>query len=81
MVVDVTGGSWNKRMAVEMAEIGSSLTEEMIEGVLEAAGELKAAQLKIMLARLYTLMSEAILASGVPTDDKELIDAVRKAIQ
>lgn len=73
--------SWNKRMAGELSEIGSSLTPGTLEGVLEAAGELKAVQLKIMLARLYTICNEAILAGGQPTNDEPLMEAIYKALQ
>lgn len=48
---------WIKKMAVEM-EKGASVPA--LEGVLEAAGELKCLELKVMLGRCLEILEESL---------------------
>ena len=54
--------SWNRRMAEQLAAVAGDaerLPADFIEVALEAAGEMKAIRLKVLLGRCYEVLAES----------------------
>ena len=74
--------SWAARMAKAHYEGHSDGAEpEVIEVLLEAAGELKAVRLKILLARCYEVLAIAKANEVMPQTDDEFLDDILKEIK
>lgn len=68
---------WIRRMAEGLADVHNSIDAEGIMAILEAAGELKTARLKILLARCYELLSAT---DGTPFEEeflREILNEIR----
>ncbi len=75
--------SWNKRVAEYIVNLSKEqenpLTVDFVEAMLEAAAELKAVKLKVMLARCEEIIYSAVDGGGAPSLDedfwKDLLEA------
>ena len=75
--------TWVQRMAAELCA-ADTLTPGLVEAVLEAAGALEAARMKVLLARAFQIIAESIEADRAAytgdTDDT-LMDEIREALK
>ncbi len=73
--------SWSERMAEVMASAHDDKpTAEFFRLALEAAGELKAVRLKVLLSRAVAVIDAAIQYGDAPKFDDDFLDECRKEL-
>lgn len=79
--MDTTNVSWNERMADALAELGAITGDSraVVVLALEAAGELKAARLKILLGRCWEVIAIAKSSAEEPNVTDGFLDEVLEA--
>lgn len=72
--------TWNERMAAEICCSGT-LSEGVVAGILEAAGELKAVRLKVLLGRCWEIIAESIDADRAAYTADGFLDEILEALK
>lgn len=73
------GKPWIDRMAEELSKATEGrYSVESIKGILEAAGEIRAVRLKIMLGRCYEMIGIAKTNECIPQPDSGFLDEIAK---
>lgn len=72
---------WIQRTAEELAKLEDRLTPGAVEAALEAAGELKAIRLKILLGRCYEILRESNEREEQAGMDNDFLEVVKREIE
>lgn len=67
-------------MAAEICN-ADTLSKGLVEGILEAAGEMKAVRLKVLLARAFEIILDSESNERPADTDDTFLDEVREALK
>ncbi len=80
-MADGNGSTWIKRVAKELAEQETAPSAALLEAALEAAGEMTAVRLKVLLAQCYEIIGHSRTTEKVANPDDDFLDEIKDAIR